>query len=205
MKYLIWILAAFLCGSLPFSVWLGKVFLGLDVRQFGDGNPGATNVFRAGSPLLGVASLVLDVGKAALPIGICYHNLGFSGLPMLAISLAPLLGHMYSPFLGFKGGKALAAALGVWIGLTTWQASLPAVAGVVLGILLLSTTGWAVMLSMAAILAVLLAWIPDPLLFAVWFGETALLAWTHREDLAQPPSLSARLKRIFQRGQKEKP
>ena len=73
---LIWIVLAFVSGSLPFSVWLGKLATGKDVRQVGDGNPGATNVFRAGSKLVGLLVLILDIGKAALPVGLAYYVLG---------------------------------------------------------------------------------------------------------------------------------
>lgn len=194
MVYVFWTALAFLSGSLPFSVWLGRLFLDVDVREFGDGNPGATNLFRAGSPPLGIAVLILDVGKAALPVGICHSVLGLGGPGMIFISLAPLAGHMFSPFLGFNGGKALAAALGVWIGLTIWQASLPAVLGVVLGILIFSSPGWAVMLAMGIILLVLLIWIPNPLLIWVWAGQTALLAWSHRLDLKEKPRFHRRWK-----------
>lgn len=196
MIYITWSLLAFLSGSLPFSVWLGKLFLDVDVRDFGDGNPGATNLFRAGSPLLGIITLILDVGKAALPVGICRFNLGLNGPGLVAIALAPVLGHMFSPFLRFKGGKALAAALGVWIGLTTWQLSLPAVLGVVAGILIFSSPGWAVMLAMGAILLTLVAWNPDPTLFFIWVGQTALLAWSHRLDLMERPQLHRRWKKL---------
>jgi glycerol-3-phosphate acyltransferase PlsY len=197
MDTLLWIALSFISGSLPFSVWLGRLFLGKDIREYGDGNPGATNVFRAGSPVLGVISLLLDVFKAALPVGICYFRLGFQGTGMVAIAVAPLLGHMYTPFLGFRGGKALAAALGVWIGLSTWQLSLPAVLGVVLGIVVFTTTGWAVMLSMSFIGIAILLWLPQPIFFWVWAAVTILLAWTHRSDLAVSPELHDRiLKRI---------
>ncbi len=199
MMHIAWSLLAFLCGSIPFSVWFGKLFLNVDVRDYGDGNPGATNIFRAGSPLLGIITLILDVGKAALPVGICRSQLGFEGPSMAVIALAPVLGHMFSPFLKFKGGKALATALGVWIGLTIWQASLPAVLGVVVGILIFSSAGWAVMLAMAVILVVLLAWTPDPLLIWVWAGQTALLAWSHRQDLQNKPQLHKRWNKLFQK------
>jgi glycerol-3-phosphate acyltransferase PlsY len=129
---MIWValvLIAFLCGSIPFSVWLGKIFLGVDVRQFGDGNPGAANVFRSGSKVVGLLALILDVTKAAVPIGLSYFNLGVRGIPMFLIAIAPILGHIFSPFLGFHGGKALAVSLGVWIGLTIWKASLTGVIG----------------------------------------------------------------------------
>ena len=110
MLTLAFILIAFLCGSLPFSVWLGKGVLGVDVRRFGDGNPGSANVFRAGSRGVALAALLLDVSKAAAPVGLVYFNLGLRGAPMVLISLAPILGHAFSPFLHFKGGKALAGA-----------------------------------------------------------------------------------------------
>ena len=193
-----WIILSFLSGSIPFSVWLGQLFLKEDIRAYGDGNPGATNVLRAGSSALGLISLLLDVTKAALPVGICYFWLGFRGFLMFAIAIAPLLGHMFSPFLGFKGGKALAAALGVWIGVSTWQLSLPAILGVVLGILIFTSTGWAVLLSMSFIL-ITLFFLPQPLFFWIWTAVTTLLAWTHRADLRKPPEFHPRIIKLIKR------
>ena len=199
MTSLIWILIAFAAGSIPTSVWAGKLFLGLDIRHFGDGNPGATNVIRAGSPLLGVITLLFDVCKAAIPVGFCYFNLQIRGVPMLLISIAPVLGHMYSPFLGFKGGKALAATLGIWIGLTLWKASSAAVLGVVLGILLLINTGWAVLFSMVVTLIALLFFTNEPLFLGTWIIITTLLAWTHREDLSTPLAMNQKVRKFLQR------
>ena len=153
---------AFFCGSLPFSVWVGKIFLGVDVRQFGDGNPGAVNVFRSGNKLAGLLVLLLDISKAAAPVGLAYFNLHMRGITMILIAIAPILGHAFSPFLGFKGGKALATALGVWIGLTIWKASLPAALMAAIGIALFTPPGWSVMLALAGILVVLLIWLPEP-------------------------------------------
>jgi acyl phosphate:glycerol-3-phosphate acyltransferase len=190
---------AFLCGSLPFSVWLGKILLGLDVRKFGDGNPGAANAFRTGSKLVGLLVLLLDISKAAAPVGWAYFNLGVRGIPMLLIAVAPILGHVFSPFLGFRGGKALATALGVWIGLTIWKLSLPAIVGAVIGIALFTPPGWSGMFSLGGILAVLLIWLPDPLLLAVWFCEVFILAWTHRLDLQQGIHLRPGVTKFFSR------
>jgi glycerol-3-phosphate acyltransferase PlsY len=198
MIVLIWIMIAFIAGSIPTSVWLGKTFLKLDIRQYGDGNPGATNVFRAGSPVLGVITLFSDISKAAIPVGFCYHNLNLRGVPMLLISVAPVLGHMFSPFLGFKGGKALAATLGVWIGLTIWQASIPAALGAVIGILFLSTPGWSMMLAMLFILLSLIIFDQEPLFYGTWIFLTVLLSWAHKMDLTAPPGLNQRIKKIFQ-------
>lgn len=197
MSWALFLLLAFLCGSIPFSVWLGRLFLGVDVRRFGDGNPGAANAFRAGSKAIGVLALLLDVAKAAAPVGLAYHNLGFRGVPMLLIAIAPVLGHAFSPFLGFRGGKAIAASLGVWIGLTIWKASLAGVIATLIGIALISVPGWAVMLGMAGILGTLLAWLPDALFLSTWLCVTLLLAWTHRADLRRSPRLRPWLARLF--------
>jgi glycerol-3-phosphate acyltransferase PlsY len=199
MTWVTFVLIAFLCGSLPFSVWLGKLFLGKDVRQYGDGNPGAANVFRSGSKLVGLFALLLDVSKAAAPVGLAYFNLGIRGAPMVLIAIAPVLGHVFSPFLHFRGGKALATALGVWIGLTLWKASLAGVIGALIGLALFTQSGWAVMLGLGTILITLLLWMPDPLLLLVWASETLILAWTHRADLRQGPHLRPWIaKRLFQ-------
>lgn len=187
MTWVAYVLFASLLGSLPFSVMLGKLFLGVDVRHFGDGNPGATNAFRAGGNLVGLMTLVLDISKAAAPIGYAYFNLGYRGTPMFFIASAPILGHVFSPFLRFRGGKALATALGTWIGLTLWKVSLPAVMAALVGLALFTAPGWAVMLSLAGILLTLILWLPDPLLLSVWAFEVLILVYTHRADIRRGP------------------
>lgn len=200
MVPVIFILLAFLCGSLPFSVWLGKIFIGMDVRQLGDGNPGAANVFKAGNKPVALLTLILDISKAAIPVGLAYQNLGIRGVPMFFIAMAPLLGHVFSPFLGFRGGKGLATALGIWIGLTIWKASLAGVIFVGIGIALFTPAGWAALLALLGILITLLLWMADPLLLSVLAGETLILIWTHRIDLSRPPQMRNWLKQPFSRG-----
>jgi len=180
---------ALLCGSLPFSAWLTRLFLHQDVRRYGDGNPGAANAFRAGSNWVGLLVLVLDISKAAAPVGWAYFSMGYRGPVMFLIAMAPILGHAFSPFLGFRGGKALAVTLGVWIGLTLWKVALPAVLFVTFWTALLDRSGWAVMLALAGMLAVVLIRMPDPLFLAVLGGQIVILAWTHRSDLRQIPHL----------------
>lgn len=193
------ILLAFICGSLPFSVWVGKYLVGQDVRRLGDGNPGAANVFKSGNILAGFLALILDISKAAAPVGLAYFNLNVRGAPMLMIAIAPILGHAFSPFLGFRGGKAIATALGVWIGLTIWKISLSGVVAVLIGIALFTPPGWSVMFALAGILATLIIWLPDSLLLLVWLAETLILAWTHRADLHRGPHLRPWLAKYFQR------
>jgi glycerol-3-phosphate acyltransferase PlsY len=152
-----WFAVAFICGSLPFSVWIGRWRLGLDIRRYGDGNPGTANVFRAGGRVWGVVALVLDFIKGAIPVGLAQWYAGLSGWPLAVIAIAPILGHAYSPLLGFHGGKALAVSFGSWAGLTLWQA--PVILGLSLTFWLgvLASDGWAVVLGMFSLLVYLLA------------------------------------------------
>lgn len=110
--FLLWCLAAFLSGSVPFGLIVVKLAGKGDVRKSGSGNIGATNVMRAGGKALGITTLLLDVAKGFLPVMLAK----LSGMPahLLAfVALAAVLGHMFTPWLKFKGGKGVATALGV--------------------------------------------------------------------------------------------
>lgn len=182
---LVFILIAFILGALPLSVWVTRL-VGKDPRQVGDGNPGATNALKAGGKWVGLLALLLDVSKAAAPVGLAYQVFGLQGVELIAIALAPTLGHAYSPFLNFKGGKALATVLGVWIGLTLWTVPLVALLGITFWFILLKNSGWAVLLTLAG-MAIFL-WIANPNPFFLWtLGlQTTLLIWKHRDDLRKP-------------------
>ncbi len=185
---LLFTLFGFALGALPFSVWVGQLVLGKDIRQFGDKNPGATNVLRAGGPLLFALALALDITKGALPLGLALHIFGLEGWSIVPISLAPPLGHTFSPFLNWQGGKAIAAAFGVWIGITIWTMPLISLSLLIVFTLLITPSGWAVMAALAGMLVALLLWFDDPVLLGVWAGQVLLLAWNHRADLAKRPS-----------------
>lgn len=165
----------------------------------GDGNPGATNVLKSGNKLLALIVLLLDVSKAAVPVGLAYYNFGIQGLEMVAVALAPILGHAFSPFLKFKGGKALATTLGVWIGLTVWKMPIPTLLGVVVGIALFTVPGWAVMFALLVMLSALLIWLPERLFILVWVGQLLILAWTHRKDLQKMIRFRPWLLKLFRR------
>lgn len=113
----------YVCGSLPFGLWLGRWFRGVDVRTLGSGNLGATNVFRALGPRLGIATLLLDMLKGTLPVLILPRTaLGaaFPGGPDacgIATALAAVLGHMVTFLAGFRGGKGVATTAGVVLAL----------------------------------------------------------------------------------------
>jgi glycerol-3-phosphate acyltransferase PlsY len=188
MQELIWIALAFLCGSLPLSVWLGRIALGVDIRQYGDGNPGAANVWRAGGARWGMFAVFLDFLKGAAPVGLANFVFGVEGVALLAVAIAPIAGHAFSPFLGFRGGKALAVTFGIWTGLTIWI--VPTILGVFFGVylILIKPDGWAVMIGVISLLVVLL-FIGNPLWLGVWAGMAVILGWKHCVDLAQKPML----------------
>jgi len=188
---MLWIPIAFLSGSLPFSVWLGRLALRQDIRGYGDRNPGATNVLRAGGWPWFVLALILDISKAAAPVGYTYQILGLRGWEMVAIAIAPVLGHAFSPFLSGQGGKAIAATLGAWIGLTLYAVPLVGIVGLGVPFSLLTVSGWAVMSALTAVFLYLLLFQPDPLLLAALVGHTAILVWKHRDDLRQRPGIRA--------------
>jgi acyl phosphate:glycerol-3-phosphate acyltransferase len=185
MTTLFWIVVAFILGSLPFSVWVGRWALRKDVREYGDGNPGASNVFRAGGKGWGVVAVLLDGFKGAIPVGIANFGVGLEGWALTAVAIAPILGHAFSPFLRFRGGKALATTFGVWLGLTLWWGPTALGLGFAFWRWRLTVDGWAVLAGMLTLLAVLLLAGASPALLAAWLGNTLILAWKHREDLRQ--------------------
>ena len=189
MKILLWSLFGFAVGSLPFSVWVGNLALKQDIRQVGDHNPGATNVLRAGGMVWYIVALIFDISKGALPVGLARYVAGINGWPLIPIAIAPPMGHVFSPFLNFQGGKAIAASFGIWIGLTLWR--VPIVALLLLSVfsLLIRPAGWAVMLTLAGIGFSIWLWPGDPVLIGVLLVNALLLIYTHRDDLRQRPHL----------------
>ncbi|UCF26612.1 MAG: glycerol-3-phosphate acyltransferase, partial [Chloroflexota bacterium] len=105
---LAWVIFAFFCGSLPLSYWVGKLFVKADIRQIGDGNPGGANVWKAGGSWWGISAILLDGLKGLIPVSLAFYLGGVDGWWLFLVSIAPVIGHIFSPFLKFQGGKALA-------------------------------------------------------------------------------------------------
>lgn len=129
----IYLILGYLIGSLPFAVIVSKAFGLADPRSFGSGNPGATNVLRSGSKAAAALTLLGDAAKGWLAMAVV-AKLGAGGAasadPAVNIGaaavawtgLAAFLGHLFPVFLKFKGGKGVATAIGVLIGLDGWLA-----------------------------------------------------------------------------------
>lgn len=127
------ILGAYLIGAIPFSYLIVHVLEGRDIRSVGSGNAGATNTVRAAGPLAGLMVLALDVGKGAVPVLAALH---FEAPPAViaATAVAAVLGHCYPVYIGFRGGKGVATALGAAGALMLWPAL--AAAGILLAVVL---------------------------------------------------------------------
>ncbi len=115
-------LLEFFCGSLMFSYWLGKL-VKKDITLVGDGNPGAFNLIQAAGVKIGLLGVFLDFAKGYFPL-VYFVEKGY--LPksyIIPAAIAPILGHAFSPFLRFKGGKSIATTFGVWSATTKFRVS----------------------------------------------------------------------------------
>jgi glycerol-3-phosphate acyltransferase PlsY len=194
-----WMLLGFFCGALPFSVWLGRAALKQDITRYGDANPGATNVLRAGGKKWGALALALDTLKAAAPVGLAYYWAAIQDWRIIPIALAPIAGHAFSPFLRWRGGKAVAATLGVWMALTVWEG--PTFGGLLLWFFtwLVGANGWAVLFMFLGVLPLLLVLPPEwhllgapptpGVIIGVWLGNLIIVLYKHRQDFAVSPRL----------------
>lgn len=187
MNTLIATIAAYLIGSISFAVVMSRVFGLSDPRTYGSGNPGATNVLRSGSKKAAIATLVGDCAKgwvavwAAIAFG---PRFGIDDNGVALVAIAVFVGHLWPVFFRFAGGKGVATALGVLLGINPW-----------LGLGTLAT--WLIVAyafrysSLAALVAAVFApfyygllFGVDVILFAV-FVMSALLLWRHAENIGK--------------------
>ena len=184
------VLAAYLIGSLSFAVIVSRLMGLHDPRSYGSKNPGATNVLRSGNKAAAVATLLLDALKGWLPVVLVKWlgaDYGLGGGTVAAVGLAAFLGHLYPVFFGFKGGKGVATAAGVLIGIS-W----------VLGLATLATWLIVAYFSRYSSLASLAAAVFSPLYYlfgdrAAWYVDkrivmalvviSALLIYRHRDNI----------------------
>ncbi len=117
--------ASYLIGSIPFAVVVSRVMGLADPRSFGSGNPGATNVLRTGNKTAAALTLLGDAAKGLVPVLLSQRIAEQANLPVAVVALcaiAAFLGHVFPLFLRFKGGKGVATALGVLLGINVWLA-----------------------------------------------------------------------------------
>ena len=174
-------LLGYVFGSIPCGLWLVKAFHGIDIRNYGSGNIGTTNVFRTVGPKTAAAVLAGDMLKGIVAL---YIISKFSADPVIVAvtALGALLGHNYSLFLGFKGGKGVATGLGLFLYMLPWGAA----AGLGVWIIIVLITRYVSLGSVIAALAAASAgwYLSYPVPFAV-FGTLACLfvIIRHKENI----------------------
>lgn len=186
MRAALILVAAYFLGSLPWSLWISNA-RGIDLRRTGSGNLGATNVYRALGPTWGLTVLALDLGKGAAAVAMA-RRLGAdlpAWLPVAAL-LTVVLGHVFTVFAQFKGGKGVAAGLGGLLALA------PLAGGIAAGVwvLFFALTRTVSVASLAAFLVLPVVTVfaqrarPDyPYLVALTVGLMFLVWFRHRDNL----------------------
>lgn len=196
MTALIFTIAGFLSGSLMFSAWIARFALRRDLTTVGDGNPGSTNVLKAGGKAWGGLAFILEICKGAIPVGLARYTVGITGWELVPIAIAPVLGHAFSPWLRFQGGKAMAVTFGIWIGLTLWTLPALGLTVLVIAVLTLDNSGWAVVIMFGVGLIGLLL-IGDPVLVVVVILNALIVIYKYRADLRRRPGLRGWARRML--------
>lgn len=184
--------AAYLIGSLSFAVIVSRGFGLSDPRTYGSGNPGATNVLRSGSKKAAAVTLLLDALKGFVPVllvKVFGPQFGLEEGTLALVAIAAFLGHLFPVFFQFKGGKGVATALGVLLGIGGW-----------LGLFVLLTWLAVAVISRYSSLSALIASIAAPVYYvlldgSLWSAEkpltlsiiamSALLLWRHAQNIGR--------------------
>lgn len=199
---LVWAIApvAFLLGSLPFGAWIVRWRTGEDVRTMGSGNIGATNVLRTTGKMAGILTLLLDILKGVLAVYLADRWSEGNPAWMSLAAVAVLLGHGFSPFMNFKGGKAVASFAGAFAYLTP----LPLFCVAILFVLVVWQTKF---ISMGSIIgaasfpfAVWLILHPEWPVTAAALLSGAFIVWRHQSNIER---LRAGTENVFRWGGKK--
>jgi glycerol-3-phosphate acyltransferase PlsY len=181
MLTIVFVIAAYLLGSISFAVITSKLFGLADPRTYGSGNPGATNVLRSGKKAAAALTLFGDAAKGWLAVFLAIQ-FGLADVQIALIALAVFLGHVFPVFLKFKGGKGVATALGVLLAFSGW-----------LGLATLATWLLVALVFRLSSLSALVAAVGAPI-YAVLLGlprewvlasaiMSLLLVWRHKSNI----------------------
>jgi len=190
--------AAFGLGSIPFSIIVGRWFLGKDPRDYGDGNPGAFNVFRAGGQRAGYLAICLDVAKGVPFVFLAHSVFGLSEVAVVVVGMSAVSGHAFSPFLRWHGGKAVAVAFGVLLALPQHDVLLAFIVCMVLGALFIEADAWTVIFGAAGSLAYLAITRGSSWETLLMLCILAVFTVKHFSDLRTFPGFRGRLVRWLQ-------
>lgn len=187
---LIAVLSAYLLGSIPSSVWIGKAFYGIDVREHGSGNAGTTNTIRVLGYKAGIPVFVIDVLKGWFAVFLTrivfgyFPNVEMPEYMTLVSAAAAVIGHIFPVFAGFRGGKGVATLLGIGFGLIP----IPTLIALGIFIAVLLAFGYVSLASICATVALpfftYFFVMPDnPLLLILTIAVAIFVPLTHRENI----------------------
>lgn len=179
------LLLSYLLGAVPSGYIAGRTLRGIDLRQHGSGNLGATNAFRVLGPRVAALVMLFDVMKGFVPT-VVFPEL--AGVPTLAWAMAfgaaAIVGHVFSVFVAFRGGKGVATAAGVFLGLAPWAV----LAGFAVWLVVLRLGRMVSLASVTAAvsMSVILALTDDrPAVLALGLGVAAFIVFAHRANIAR--------------------
>ncbi len=185
MMIVVFVVAAYLLGSVSFAVLMSKAFGLADPRTYGSGNPGATNVLRSGRKAAAALTLLGDAAKGWLAVflAIRFAPHDAPGLLLVAlVSLAVFLGHVFPVLLKFKGGKGVATALGVLLALSGWLGLAVLVTWLIVALVLRYSSLAALVAAVAAPVYAMLLHLRPELIVAV-AAMSLLLIWRHKSNI----------------------
>jgi glycerol-3-phosphate acyltransferase PlsY len=183
----LFVVAAYLIGSVSFAVVTSRLFGLPDPRTYGSGNPGATNVLRTGKRGVAALTLLGDSAKGAVAVWATSHfgpALGVGEATVAAVAVAAFAGHLYPVFFGFKGGKGVATAAGILLALHLWLGllALGVFAGVIAATRFVSLASMSAAVGAAIGAPLILGW--GPIAFAV-IAMAGLVVWRHRSNISR--------------------
>lgn len=183
------ILLAYLIGSVPFAVVVSKLMGLQDPRSYGSKNPGATNVLRTGNKTAAALTLLGDAAKGWFAIWLAELAPGMAPAALALVALAAFVGHLYPVFLGFKGGKGVATALGVLVAIQPWLAVATAATWLIIAVFFrYSSLASLVAAFFAPVYYVFgsgLAWYAQPAMGVALAVIGMLLFYRHRANIAR--------------------
>ena len=194
---ILYIIFAYFCGAVPFAYIIAKITRNVDIRTVGSGNPGATNVFRSIGKGAGILTFLLDAFKGLVPVWFAFLFDG-SFSYSVAVATAAMLGHMYTVFLKFKGGKGVATGCGVFLALMP----APALIALLIFTVVFLFSGYVALGSIcAAVVLPLVAFFTgypaEAIIFA--FAAALLIVYKHRTNIKRLRSGTENRFKIFKK------
>jgi glycerol-3-phosphate acyltransferase PlsY len=187
--HVIGLIIAYMVGSIPSAVWIGKYFYGIDVREYGSGNAGATNTFRVLGKKAGIPVLLIDVFKGWISVNMAYLTDYHPGSEQfvnfqLVLGIAALLGHIFPVYAGFRGGKGIATLLGIILAVHP-QAALLSIAVFIVVLLISRYVSLGSMIAAISFPVIIIVFFKSPIPSLVIFSLViaVLVLITHQKNI----------------------